>query len=60
MNIKFINFIKEFVYMFIGMIIIRFLFYKVNLINDFSISSVFWFMVGWTIVKAIELMLKKD
>ena len=58
MNKKIISFFKEFIYMTIGFTTVGFLIFK--LFNkSFGIENIIGFMIGWSIVKVIEMLIEK-
>lgn len=55
MRNKIIQFIKDFVLMAIIIIVVEFIFYKLNIVNEFSFSYIVGFMIGWAIWQLIVL-----
>ena len=55
MKNKLIQFIKDFILMAIIISVVKFIFYKLNIVNEFSFSDIIGFMVGWTIWQLIVL-----
>lgn len=55
MKEKVIQFIKDFIFMAIIISVIEFIFYKLNIINEFSFSYNIGFMTGWSIWQIVKL-----
>ncbi len=54
-----IQFIKDFIVIFIIINIVEFVFYKINLVSVFSFGYILGFMIGWSIFQIIKLTIKK-
>lgn len=52
-----IQFIKDFVLMIIVISFVEFIFYKLNFIRSFSFSYIVGFMIGWSIIQIIKLII---
>ncbi len=57
MKSKVIQFIKDFILMAIIITIIELIFYKINLVSEFSISYIIGFMIGWSIWQLIKIFI---
>ena len=57
MKSKVIQFIKDFILMAIIITIIELIFYKINLVSEFSISYIIGFMIGWSICQLIKIFI---
>ena len=55
MRNKIIQFIKDFVLMAIIIIVVEFIFYKLNIVNECSFSYIVGFMLGWALWQLIVL-----
>lgn len=55
MKERIIQFVKDFIIMIIIISIVEFIFYKLNIINEFGISYIIGFMIGWSIWQIIKL-----
>ena len=55
MKSKVIQFIKDFILMAIIITIVVFIFYKTNVVSEFSFFNIIGFMIGWSIWQLIEI-----
>lgn len=55
MKNKVIQFIRDFILMAIIISVVEFIAYKLNIVNEFGISYIIGFMVGWAIWQLIVL-----
>ena len=60
MKNKVIVFIRDLLIMAIILLIVYLIFWKLNIIENFDISYIIGFLVGWSIWQVIVLFKKKD
>lgn len=56
-NNKVIQFIKDFILMVFVISFVEFLFYKLKFVDIFSISYIIGFMIGWSIIQIIKIII---